>query len=99
MSRENVVKLRAFLETWDVRGTLEAWTRGEADVSLIDSEITYEDTILPDHVDETYRGHEGLARATQRWIEPFEELTVQLKEIVGTRDRFVSIHQVRARAR
>jgi hypothetical protein len=66
MSQETVGTLRAFLETWDMRATLEAWNRGEADVSLLDPEITYEDTILPDHVGETYRGHEGVARPSSQ---------------------------------
>jgi len=44
-------------------------------MSLLDSEVTYEDAILPDHVGETYRGVEGVARATERWLEPYEEVT------------------------
>ncbi len=91
--------LRAFLETWNVRGTLEAWNRGEADVSLLDPAVTYEDTILPDHVGETYRGAEGIARATERWLEPYEEVTIKLEQIVGAGDRLVSIHRARSRAR
>ena len=95
MSQENVENLRADLEAWD----LEAWKRGEADVSLLDPEVTYEDTILPDHIGETYHGHEGVIRATERWIEPYEDLTIELERIVGTGDRLVSIHRFRARAR
>ena len=94
MSQENVENLRALLEAWNV----EAWKRGE-DMSLLDPEVTYEDTTLPDHVGETYRGHEGVARATERWVEPYEELTIALERIVGAGDRLVSIHRVRARAR
>jgi hypothetical protein len=59
MSQENVDNLRAFWEKWN---TSEA-----PDMSLLDPEVTYEDTILPDHVGETYRGHEGVARAVARW--------------------------------
>jgi ketosteroid isomerase-like protein len=100
MSQESVEKLRAFLETWDVRATLQAWRHGEADVlSLFDPEVTYEDTILPDHVGETYRGHEGIVRATERWIEPFEGITIELEQIVGEGDRLVSIQRGRGRAK
>ncbi len=58
-------RLRAFLETWD----LEALERGEAgaDMSIYDAGVIYEDHNLPDHARETYRGHEGVLRATQRW--------------------------------
>lgn len=71
MSQQDVANLRHFLESWDPRTDLEAWKRGEPrGLSLFDPEMTYEDTILPDHVGETYRGYDGLARATERWLEP-----------------------------
>ena len=94
MSQENVENLRATLERLD----LEAWRRAEGDFSLLDPAVIYEDANLPDHVGETYRGHDGVARATERWLEPFEELTIELEEILGTGDRLVSVHQVRAKA-
>lgn len=62
MSQENVERLRAFPEAWDPSATLEAWKQGEADLSLFDPEIAYEDTVLPDHVGETYHGYEGLCK-------------------------------------
>jgi ketosteroid isomerase-like protein len=93
--RSNVENLRAFLEVLD----LEAWRRGEGDMSLLDPEVTYEDTTLPDHVGEAYRGHEGVARATERWVEPYEVLTIELERIVGAGDRLVSIHRVWGKAR
>jgi ketosteroid isomerase-like protein len=101
MSRENVDRLRAFLQTWSG----EAWTtervqQGEImDLSLLDPDVVYEDTVLPDHVGEAYRGHEGVLRATQRWVEPFEWLVVELTEILEIRDRLVSVHQARSKAR
>ena len=67
-------------------------------MSLFDAEMTYEDTILPDHAGETYRGYDGLARATERWLEPFESVITDLERIVGTGDRLVSVHGVRAKA-
>jgi ketosteroid isomerase-like protein len=94
MSQENVDNLRALLEALDV----EAWKRGE-DMALLDPEVSYEDATLPDHVGETYRGHEGVARATERWVEPYEGFAIELERIVGVGDRLVSIHRVRARAR
>ena len=68
-------------------------------MSLLDSKVTYEDTTLPDHIGEAYRGHEGVARATERWLEPYEELTIELEKIVGAGDCLVSIHRVRGKAR
>ena len=96
MSQENVENLRAFLETRD----LDAWRRGEEmDMWLLDPDVIYEDTNLPDHADEAYRGHEGVRRATGRWLEPFEDLTIELEEIVGTGERLISVHRVSAKAR
>jgi ketosteroid isomerase-like protein len=94
MSQENVENLRAFWEAWNP----EAWRRGEGDMSLLDPEVIYEDTNLPDHVGESYRGHEGVARAGERWLEPFESLTVELERIVGAGERIVSVHRVKVRA-
>lgn len=91
MSRENVADLRAFWETWNTSET--------PDLSLLDPDVTYEDTILPDHVGETYHGHEGVARAVARWFEPFAEITISLERIVGEDDCLVSIHRVRTTAR
>ena len=100
MSQENVENLRRFLEAWDPKSDLETWKRGETiDLSLIDPEVAYEDTNLPDHVGETYHGYEGVVRATERWLEPFQSLTTELERIVGTGDRLVSIHRVQMKAR
>lgn len=96
MSQENVERLREFVSAWD----LEAWTRGDApDMTPLDPEVAYEDTVLPDHVGEVYHGLEGVARATERWLEPFESLSIDLDRIVGTGDRLVSIHRVQMKAR
>jgi ketosteroid isomerase-like protein len=103
MSQENVDNLRAFLETWDrdgnIRAFVDAVNRGEADMSVLDPKVTYEDTSLPDHVGETYRGHEGVIRATERWIEYYEWLLIELEQIVDAGDRLVSVQRVRAKAR
>ncbi len=90
MSQENVENLRAF---W------KKWNRGERDLSILDPEVVYEDSNLPDHAGEAYRGHEGVVRATGRWLEPFENLTAELQRVVGEGDRLVSIHHFKATAR
>jgi ketosteroid isomerase-like protein len=101
MSQENVENLRAFLETWSREAwTLEAWQHGDViDMSFFDPDVIYEDTTLPDHIGEAYRGHAGVVRAAKRWVEPSEWLLVELEQIVGEGDRLVSIHRVRSKAR
>jgi hypothetical protein len=44
MAQANVEKLGAFLAAFD----MVAWARGEADLSLLDPAVIYEDTTLPD---------------------------------------------------
>lgn len=101
MSQVNVDSLRPFLEKWGE----EPWTPeivregGVLETDLLDPDVTYEDTILPDHAGEAYRGHEGVLRATERWIEGSEWVLVELEEIVIAGDRLVSVHRVRSRAR
>jgi ketosteroid isomerase-like protein len=100
MSRENVETLRAFMETWSREWTLEAWRRGGVmDMSFIDPDVVYEDDILPDHIGETYRGHEGWLRAAESWFEPLEWLRLELERIVDAGDHLVSVHHMRSRAR
>jgi ketosteroid isomerase-like protein len=102
MSRENVENLGAAAEAWQMNpagGPLLNRSTGEADLSLFDPEVIYEDANLPDHSGETDHGHERVIRATERWTEPFEEMTVELERIVGTGDCLVSIHRWRAKAR
>jgi len=67
--------------------------------ALIAPDYVYEDDFLPDHVGETYHGIDGLRRAWSAYAEPFEEMTYDLERVVGSRERFVSIHRVRAKAR
>jgi ketosteroid isomerase-like protein len=86
----NAEKLRTF---W------AAWKPGEEMDMSLDPEVVYEDANLPDHIGETYRGHEGVARATERWLEAYESVSLELERIVGVGDRLVSIHRARGRAR
>ena len=101
MSQENVESLRDFLEQnlRDIPAFVDAAKRGDADVSLLDSDVVYEDANLPDHVGETYRGLEGVLRAAERWTEASETLTLELDRIIGSGDRLVSIHMSHSRAR
>ena len=101
MAKENVECLRAFLEDWGREPwTPEAWEAGDAiDMSFLAPEVVYEDTVLPDHIGEAYRGHEGIERAAKRWIEPNEWMRVELIEIVEVGDRLVSVHHLRSKAR
>jgi len=101
MGEDNVETLRALFKDWSREAwTPEAWERGEMiDLSFFAPDVIYEDTILPDHGDEAYRGHEGLIRAARRWIEGTEWLQIKLEAISGEGDHLVSIQIVRSKAR
>jgi ketosteroid isomerase-like protein len=86
MSQENVDRLRA---VWD------AWNRGDLDLSMLDPEVVFEETVLPDEAGETYRGPEGVLRAWARWAEAWEEFTTELEQIVDAGERLVAICTVR----
>lgn len=98
---DDVANLRAFLEDWGREPwTPEAWEQSEViDMSFFDPDVVYEDTTLPDHLGEAYRGHEGIQRAAKRWIEPQEWLHVELEQIIEAGDRLVSVHRLRSKAR
>jgi ketosteroid isomerase-like protein len=100
MSQEDVENLRAFLETWTLdTWTLEAWRRGAVDLSLLDPDVNYEDTTLPGHTGETFHGRKGVIRATERWLEHYDSLLIELEQIVDAGDRIVSVQRVRAKSR
>jgi hypothetical protein len=70
MSEANVENLRVLLSAYStqtIQALLEAWRRGEADLALLDPEVTYEDYNLPDHAGEVFRGHEGVVKAMESW--------------------------------
>jgi ketosteroid isomerase-like protein len=100
MSQQDVEHLQALLEQWTSETwTLETWQSGEVDMSPFDPEVAYEDMNLPDHVGEIYHGREGVVRAAERWIEPFDWLHVELEQIVDEGDHLVSFHRWQAKAR
>jgi ketosteroid isomerase-like protein len=90
MSQENVDRLRA---VWD------AWNQGDFDLSMLDPEVIFEETVLPDEAGETYRGHEGVLRAWRRWTEAWEEFTTELEQIVDAGERLVVICTVHLRGK
>ena len=90
MSQENVDNLRAFCATW-ARGD-------DIDLSLLDPDVAFDDSVLPDHR-ETYRDHSAVVRSGQTWMQAYEQVTIELEQILGTGDRLVSIHRFRAKGR
>jgi hypothetical protein len=101
MAQENVEKLSAFLGSWsEQRWTPELTASGDSiEMDLLDRDVVYEDTVLPDHVGEVYRGHDGVRRATQRLNEGNEWMIIELLEVLGKGDRLVSCHRMRTKAR
>jgi ketosteroid isomerase-like protein len=69
------------------------------DLSFLDAEIAYEDEILPDHVGETYRGHDGFRKAWVRAIEPWEDIEARLEWARDAGDEVVSCHWSRMRGK
>jgi ketosteroid isomerase-like protein len=94
VSQENVERLRSFFEAWNP----SEWARGE-NMSLFDPDLVYEGDVLPDQVGETYRGHEGLARATRTWLDPIEGITVELEQIIGAGGCLVSVQRASGKMR
>jgi len=98
MSQQNVERLR----TWDEERSadLNAWISavetGEADLSIYDAEMTYQDDSLPDHAGETYHGVEGLVRASRQMADPFSQVLIETERILGSGDRVVSVVRIRA---
>lgn len=101
MGQGNAERLRVFLQAWsDAPWTREDLRRdGLGDMSIFHPDVVYEDANLPDHAGEPYRGLGGIARATERWIEPFAWMRLELERIADGGEKVVSIHRWRAQAR
>jgi hypothetical protein len=98
MSQENLENLRAYLDQWST-GTWRPEAQPVVDLSLLDPDVIFEDTALPDEAGDTYRGYDGLVRAWNRYLEPYEWMAIELEQIIDAGDRLVSIQRVRAKAR
>jgi ketosteroid isomerase-like protein len=87
MSQENVEIVRQMWEAFlgDDPGS---------GLLMLDPEVVYEDTVLPDSAGETFHGPEGVVRAWTRWTEAWEEFTTEIEQIVEAGERLVSIHTV-----
>jgi hypothetical protein len=91
---EDLENLRVFLEAWGREPLTPegvsslAARQGEAsDWQLLDPNVVYEDTALPDYAGDAYRGPAGVARAIERWLEGMEWMHVELERIVSVGDR------------
>jgi ketosteroid isomerase-like protein len=89
MSQKNVDVIRDWVEKTIVGGED---IRDLGDLSFLHPGVLYEDEILPDHVGETYRGHEGFRRAWMRAIEPWESIEARLEWVKDAGDNVVSCH-------
>ena len=77
-----------------------AWAvYSQACAALVAPDLVYEDSVLPDHAGETYRGLDGARKAATGFIEPYEKMIYALERIVVSGDRLAVIHRVRATAR
>ncbi len=71
----------------------------QAGADLYTTDFVFEDTSMPDHHGETYRGWEGYRRAVAIFTEPFKEMIYDLERLERVGDRVVAIYRVRATAR
>ena len=92
MSQEN-------MET--VRRSWEGWMKGDsAAVAVFDSDVVYQDDLLPDSAGEIYRGIGGLLKAWSMWAEPWDELETHIEWVrAAGSDEVVSCHRARMRGK
>lgn len=71
-----------------------------AGTDLVDPDMVYESSVLPDQAGETYRGLDAWTRAAETWLEPCEWMVVDLEQVLDApEDRVVSLHRVRMKMR
>jgi uncharacterized protein len=90
MSQENVEVVR-----WGY----EAWNRRDFDrlLELADPEIEWSFAgVRPPGADAVYHGHEGVRRFWDTFIEPWEQITVEIEELRDSGDIVAAIVRFRA---
>jgi ketosteroid isomerase-like protein len=92
MSEENVENAR-----W----AYEAWNRRDFDqiLELVDPEIEWtfaEGFARLPGVDTVYHGHEGIRRFWETFIEPWEQITIEVEELRDSGDYVVAFIRFRA---
>ncbi len=85
-----------------LRAAFESWNRGDYERAL---EFMREDVVwtpgglIPD-VDPVYHGREGVARFWRDFVEPWDEISIELEEVLDERERLLLIlARFRARGR
>jgi ketosteroid isomerase-like protein len=90
MSEENVERVRESYEFVD--------REHEPDFDLAHPDIRWHTRAdLPDMA--TYRGHDGVARLMTEWFGAFEDLRVDVEELIDAGDRVVAVLRLHGRAR
>jgi ketosteroid isomerase-like protein len=90
MSEENVERVRESYEFVD--------RQHEPDFDLVHPDIRWHTRAdLPDTA--TYRGHDGVATLMAEWLGAFEDLHVDVEELIDAGDRVVAVLRLHGRAR
>ena len=92
MSQENVEIVR---RSW------EGFMKGDATaLAVLESDVVYEDDLLPENAGQTYRGVKAMQKAWSVWREPWDVLETDIEWVraAGT-DQVVSCHRARMRGK
>jgi ketosteroid isomerase-like protein len=92
MSEENVEVVRQVCAAWE-RGE---WAAG-AEFFAPDLEVVYSSSAFPDAG--TYRGGRVAFDAWRRWLEAWEDFSMELVDLIETGEEIVSLNRLRGRGR
>jgi ketosteroid isomerase-like protein len=92
MSQENVEAVHQLFAYWE-RGEWQA----SAELFDPDFEAVFSATAFPDPG--SYRGARRTLDAWRRWLEAWEEFSLELEEAIGVGERVVALNRLRGRGR
>jgi ketosteroid isomerase-like protein len=92
MSQENVEAVREALGHWE-RGDWAA----AAELFDPDVEVVYSATAFPDGG--TYRGGRVALEAWKRWLEAWDQFTMELEDVIHGDEQIVALNRLRGRGR
>jgi ketosteroid isomerase-like protein len=90
MSEENVAIVRGFFEVGSASKEAMLATLPEAIPQICHPDVEFVET--PERVDaRTYRGHQGVLEAFQRWLEQWDKYSVELLEVEDHGDQVLAV--------
>jgi ketosteroid isomerase-like protein len=76
-----------------LEAAIEAWNRRDVEATLVNirEDVVWRTARSMPDIDRVYRGHGGLRRFFRDFSEPWEEISIQIEDVIADRDEQVVV--------